>query len=296
MTLTIINREQVWTVAGALLLVSCLQLFCGSQLYGQQPDMDAAAAAKAAAGLEALTHGPIDSPGPKAVGTFITFDVPGAATGRNQGTFPTAINPDGAIAGYYYDVNFVGRGFVRASNGAFTTFEVPGAVGGIFPASINPDGAIAGYYYDVNFVGRGFVRASNGILTTFDAPGAVIGMIGTFPSGINPAGAITGYFYDPNFVSHGFLRARNGTLTTFDAPGAGTTGEFPGTYAVGINPEGTIAGMYTDANNATHGLLRASNGSFTTFDPPGSIAIFNAFSFGLNLYIKPDGVIAGNLL
>jgi hypothetical protein len=57
MTLTIINREQVWTVAGALLLVSCLQLFCGPQLYGQQPDIDAAAGAKAAGGLEALTRG-----------------------------------------------------------------------------------------------------------------------------------------------------------------------------------------------------------------------------------------------
>jgi hypothetical protein len=97
MTLTIINREQVWTVAGPLLLVSCFQLFCGSQLYGQQPDIDAAAAAKAAAGLKALTHGPIDSPGPKAVGTFITFDAPGAGLGRNQGTFPSSINGKGGL-------------------------------------------------------------------------------------------------------------------------------------------------------------------------------------------------------
>jgi len=58
MTFAIINRKQGWTVAGRLLLVSYLQLFCGSQSYGQQPDIDAAAAAKAAAGLEALTHGP----------------------------------------------------------------------------------------------------------------------------------------------------------------------------------------------------------------------------------------------
>jgi hypothetical protein len=50
--------------------------------------MDAAAAAKAAAGLQALTHDPIDSPDPKAVGTFITFDAPGAGTGFFQGTFP----------------------------------------------------------------------------------------------------------------------------------------------------------------------------------------------------------------
>jgi hypothetical protein len=44
-----------------LLLVSCLQLFCGSGIYGQQPDMKAAAAVKAAAGLQALTHDCIES-------------------------------------------------------------------------------------------------------------------------------------------------------------------------------------------------------------------------------------------
>ena len=93
MTFTIINRKQGWTVAGRLLLVSYLQLFCGSQLYGQQPDIEAAAGAKAAGGLEALTRGPIDSPGPKAVGTFITFDYPGTF----GGTSPSSINPEGKI-------------------------------------------------------------------------------------------------------------------------------------------------------------------------------------------------------
>ena len=31
----------------------------------------------------------------------------------------------------------------------------------------------------------------------------------------------------------------------------------------------------------------------STFDPPDSIAIFSGFSFGLNLYINPEGVITG---
>src|SRR5438309_8530913 len=113
MTLTIMNREQVWTVAGALLLVSCLQLFCGSQLYGQQADIDAAAAAKAAAGREALTHAPIHSPGPKAVGTFITFDVPGAF----QGTFPSSISQAGAIT---RDITMTQTSWVTASCGPAT--------------------------------------------------------------------------------------------------------------------------------------------------------------------------------
>ena len=62
-----------------------------------QADLDAAAAAKARAGREALTHAPIDSQAPKAVGTFIKFDVPGAV----NGTYPASINPAGAITGYY---------------------------------------------------------------------------------------------------------------------------------------------------------------------------------------------------
>jgi hypothetical protein len=84
-----------------------LQLFCGSQSYAQQPDIDAGAAAKAATGLKPLTHDPIDSPGPKAIGTFITFDAPGAGTGILQGTYPSSINPEGEITGTYYDINFV---------------------------------------------------------------------------------------------------------------------------------------------------------------------------------------------
>src|SRR5947209_2459935 len=110
------NRQQVWTVAGALLMV------CGWQLYAEQPDLRAAAAAKAAAGREALTHAATGVPGPNAVGTFITFDVPGAV----NGTSPSSINKAGAITGTYYDASFLGHGFLRASNGTLTTFDVPG--------------------------------------------------------------------------------------------------------------------------------------------------------------------------
>jgi hypothetical protein len=168
----------------ALLPAVGLQLFCGLQLYAQQADLNAAAASKAAAGREALTRAPADVPG--LVGTFITFDVPGAV----DGTYPASMNPAGAITGYYYDVNSVGHGFLRA-NGTFTTFDAPGAaLIGTIPSSINPAGAITGSYYDVNFVGHGFLRATNGTLTTFDAPGA--GTTGSFPGtyavGINPEG------------------------------------------------------------------------------------------------------------
>jgi hypothetical protein len=145
MTRSIMNRQQVWTVVGALLLVCGVQLFCGVQVYAKPTDFRAAAAAKAAAGREARTHAATGVPRPNAAGTFTTFDAPGAGTGTNQGTFPSSINPAGAITGIYCVPNFVCHGFLRASNGTFATFDVPGAVNGFFsPFSINPAGAIAG--------------------------------------------------------------------------------------------------------------------------------------------------------
>ena len=38
--------------------------------------------------------------------TFTTFDAPGAGANQNQGTAPVAINPAGAITGYYIDANW----------------------------------------------------------------------------------------------------------------------------------------------------------------------------------------------
>jgi len=219
--------------------------------------------------------------------TFTTFDAPGAGTGSGQGTFPTAINTEGAITGYYTDASNVEHSFLRdcdwdrhekdceRGDRTITTFDIPGDVNGIFPVSINPKGAIAGYYYDASFVSHGFLRARNGSLTTFDVPG---GVNGTTPVSINPAGAITGYSIDVNLVFHGFLRAPDGTLTTFDVPGAGT-GAFQGTFFFGeslfggsnggINPAGAITGSYVDTSSLLHGFLRAPDGTSTTFDVAG---------------------------
>lgn len=238
-------------------------------------------------GLVMCTLGPCLSAGAQQ-GTFTTFDAPGAGTGLNQGTFPVAINPAGAVTGYYYDANFVIHGFLRAGDGTLTAFDPPGSQF-TFVTGINPEGAITGSYADVNFMGHGFLRAPDGTFTTFDAPGDVNG---TGASGINPAGAITGTWYDANFVSHGFLRAGDGTLTTFDAPGAGT-GFFQGTSPVGINPQGTVSGCYIDANNVGHGLVRAEDGALTAFDVPGA-EVTGCFSFvfpGYGLGISPAGAI-----
>ena len=279
-TPAIMNRQQIWTVAGALLMVFGLQLFFGLQLHAQQADLGAAAAAKAAAGREALTHGASDAS--SSVSTFTTFDAPGAGTtGFAAGTTAVGINPEGATTGYYCNAGSC-HGFLRARDGTFTTFDPPNS---IFTqaAAINPEGAITGTYCDANFC-YGFLRDRNGTFNTFNVPDAVFGF---YPEGINPEGAIAGTYYDANFVGHGFFRASNRTLTTFDVPGAGST------TAVGITPDGVITGSYTDANNGSHGFLRTRDGSFTTFDPPGEIATSAPFSFGPDLSMNPEGVITG---
>src|SRR6266481_1203338 len=173
--------------------------------------------------------------------TITTFDAPGAGTAANQGTFPSGINPSGAITGFTRDVNAARHGFLRAPNGTFTIFDDPGAgtcstsCGTIGPGqgtrgyAINPSGEIAGFYSDNTGRCHGYVRAGNGTFAQIDAPDAGTGPFpqGTFPSeftpaGINPAGAITGFYVDASSVQHGFVRSSQGTFTTFDVQSAGT--------------------------------------------------------------------------
>jgi hypothetical protein len=257
------------------------------KIQAQHVDPKAAAEAKVEAGREALSHPVTDAPGPKTAGTFITFDAPGAGTGGGQGTSPASLNEAGDITGSYVDANYVSHSFVRANNGTFTAFDVPGGTTSV-ASSINPAGTITGnytYLNDPNLVPHGYLRARNGAFTTFDVPDAVLFFL---PFTINPAEAITGTYPDVNFVFHGFLRARDGNITIFEVPGADST------MAVDISPEGTILGVYVDTDTNTHGYLRTVNGAFATFDAPGQIALFNSlFIFGAPLYMNPQGVITG---
>jgi len=181
------------------------------------------------------------------------------------------LTPAGAIAGVSLDASNVYHGFLRAPDGAITTFDAPGAGTGpgqgTFSDGINQAGTIEGEYVDASNVAHGFLRAPDGTFTTFEAPGAGTGSgapgcsltvtcQGTVPENINAPGAITGQYVDASGVNHGFLRARDGTLTTFDVPGAGTGGG-QGTISVCNNPVDAITGYYFDANGVSHGFLRS---------------------------------------
>jgi uncharacterized repeat protein (TIGR03803 family) len=113
-----------------------------------------------------VVHGFVRAAG----GTFTTFDVPGANPATSSSSafnpiyhgFGVSINDTGAIAGAYLDADGVGHGFLRATDGTFTSFDAPGAgttgsYPGTFGFTINAAGTIAGVYTDNNSVFHGFL-------------------------------------------------------------------------------------------------------------------------------------------
>jgi uncharacterized membrane protein len=137
-------------------------------------------------------------------GSFIAFDVPGA-----QSTEASGVNDAGLIVGTF-DVlppppggALRTHGFLRDTNGTFTTIDPPSAVqetrGSL---SINNAGQIVGSFNaDVSLPDtHGFVRYTNGTFIQLDVPGAMR----TSASGINDTGQIVGAFTD-SAGRHGFL-------------------------------------------------------------------------------------------
>ena len=145
-------------------------------------------------------------------GTITSFDAPGAdmTPGSGNGTFGVSLISNGEIEGVYVDPNGVLHGFVRSTQGTFTTFDVPsagtGPGQGTLPESNNTVGAIAGNYIDASNVNHGFLRDKQGSFRLFDVPSAGTGPgQGTIPLDNNNSGMITGEDIDGANVIHGFL-------------------------------------------------------------------------------------------
>jgi hypothetical protein len=238
--------------------------------------------------------------------TITKFDAPGAGTAAGQGTFPSGINPSGAITGFIRDANAARHGFLRAPDGTFIMFDDPnagtcstscGTIGngqGTRAYAINPAGTITGFFTDNSARCHGYVRAANGTFTQIDVPDAGTGPFpqGTFPSeftpmGINPAGAITGFYVDASSVRHGFVRAANDVITEFDPIGSIFTNPNA------IDALGEITGFYFDANFVGHGFLRALNGTITSFDAPGADMTPGTGNGTFGVGLTPNGEIEG---
>ena len=229
----------------------------------------------------------------RAVATFTTIDVPGAA----NGTSAVGINDRGQIVGSYSDGAGNNHAFLM-DHSTFTTIAFPGAVC-TQAIGINARGQIVGGYAEkscnpfAGMVPHGFFM-DDGNLSTIDVTrarginnrGQIVGEAGancflldrgtfitiavpganfTFCSGINDRRQIVGGCFDSTGI-HGFL-LDNGTFTTIDVPGATLT------TPNGINDRGQIVGGYnapdSSGNQHGHGFL-LDDGTFTTIDVPGS--------------------------
>src|SRR6267142_1023988 len=144
--------------------------------------------------------------------TTITIDAPGAGTSHAQGTWATAINAGGVIAGYYVDSSGACHGFIRNVDGTYISFDTPlgqlGAPTCPQPASINASGAITGAEGDRSFGcttwapgdqqpgcggSHGFIRMADGTITVFDGPvNPSFENPGNFPLSISATNAVVG--------------------------------------------------------------------------------------------------------
>jgi hypothetical protein len=227
----------------------------------------------------------------QAPGSFITIDVPGAAsTTSSVGSDRLNMNAQGQIVGGYTDTLGKTHGFLL-SHGNFTTFDYPGAVATTLN-DISPGGdTLLGIYLDTSLIFHGFLL-SQGNLSTIDVPGAgpnipgcSIGC-GTQPLVLSPEGDIGGVFSNST-GDHGFVLS-GGIFTQIDFPGS-----------VFSSVQGVNAGRIVGAE-VTAGKLHAYelvNGTFTPYDFPGSVATgaahINAVGTIVGEYFTPDGVSHG---
>jgi hypothetical protein len=84
-------------------------------------------------------------------GTFTTIDFPGSTS-----TFGGYINAEGSIVGAYTAAGVL-HSFLL-SNGTFTSFDPPGAVGFSDATGINPSGVIVGLFFDSAGNAHGYIR------------------------------------------------------------------------------------------------------------------------------------------
>jgi hypothetical protein len=213
-------------------------------------------------------------------GAVALFQVAGAGSGSNQGTYNAAINDGGSTAGVYIDSNGYFHGYVRYRNGQVTTFDAPITdAEGTGVNAMNSSGAIVGSAVDANGAEHAYVRYPDGKITMVTVPGEGSGAgQGSYPFGINSAGLIAGTMWDDTGATHGFLRKPTGDVTVFDVPG------FTGPWATGLDDEGRIAG-FCYSTTTVYGFLRQADGTFVTFNVPGAV--------GTNAQSISAGMITG---
>jgi hypothetical protein len=187
-------------------------------------------------------HGTLHGYLRKTTGALAQINDPRAAAG---GTVADGISPDGSvIVGFYIDKAGAERGFLLR-DGAFTTYDVPGAQGTV--VGFDNHGRFGGTYYAADGLSRGFY-VIHGRLHTVSAPaehGARHPALTL--SAMDTAGTLFGYVDSANLPGYGIAYA-NGGYTTFRDPNEAGTGPQAGTVIYSANSNGVVAGAYTYTN------------------------------------------------
>jgi hypothetical protein len=187
-------------------------------------------------------HGALHGYLRKTTGALSQINDPKAAAG---GTVADGISPDGSvIVGFYIDKAGVERGFLLR-DGAFATYDVPGAQGTV--VGFDNHRRFGGTYYAANGLSRGFY-VIHGRLHTVSAPaehGARHPALTL--SAMDTAGTLFGYVDSANLPGYGIAYASGG-YTTFRDPNEAGTGPQAGTVIYSANSNGVVAGAYTYTN------------------------------------------------
>jgi probable HAF family extracellular repeat protein len=133
------------------------------------------------------------------------------------------------------------HGFLRETDGAVATIDVPGALA-TQVVDLNDRGETAVVFADAGGTVRGARRAADGALTGIDRPGVRPSSppgiaLGPLAYGINNRGQVVGAYRDEQFQIYGFLFDERG-FTPIRPPGA--RGE---SFATDIDDRGRTVGL-----------------------------------------------------
>ncbi|MEI9904389.1 MAG: hypothetical protein WDN06_10750 [Asticcacaulis sp.] len=171
-----------------------------------------------------------------------------------EGTYATAINNNGDVAGWYLGKDDVNHGFVYAG-GAYTTIDFPDPTipGGTQIVAINDEGDMIG------LVGGGVsidgtVAEGRTNLTSFLYKDGQFTILPFVATGINDDGTIVGNVFVGNSAFGGGVIDIDGQLQFYLVPHATSTS------IININNNGEFIGHYTLADGTSHDFVARPDG------------------------------------
>ena len=201
------------------------------------------------------------------------------------------INDSGTVCGDYIGSDGLFHGFFL-SDGVFTEYDVPGAVGGTQVFGIADNGDFAGDTVpDNSGIFQGFLSIGGNVIGVDIRDAALFS--GAYQ--INGLSQFVGYYTDGAGINHGFFSGNSGKLR-FPVDPQGSTG----TILFGLNDRGWFVGRFSDNSGVTHGVLFVGGNKAFVFDFPGSsftsLNGINQRNYICGRYVDATGIEHGILV